>query len=145
MNTRFRSPILLLLFTFFGLSAAFPAAQRASPEAVAKAFYNGYIRSTAKGVDPFGKKSTLKKHLTKRLIKAEVEAYESSQEADYFLRSKEYNGDWENNFTASKASVKGQAATIIVTFPGNYPRLKVMLRQEAGAWKIDKVQNLPAK
>ncbi len=121
-------------------SMTYTSAQ-SSPEAVIKVFYNGYIRSTGKGVDPFGKRSTLKKHLTARLIKEHVTAYEASQDADYFLRSQQYFPEWENNFNISKPVVKGATATTFVTFPDGYSRVKVTLRKAAGVWKIDRVQN----
>lgn len=121
-------------------SIAFTSAQ-SSPEAVIKAFYNGYIRSTGKGVDPFGQRSTLKRHLTARLIKEHVTAHEASQDADYFLQSPEYHAEWENNFNISKPVVKSGTATMFVTFPDDYSRIKVTLRKAGGVWKIDDVQN----
>lgn len=120
-------------------SITFTSAQ--SPEAVIKAFYNGYIRSTGKGLDPFGKTSTLKKHLTARLIKKQITAHEASMDADYFLQSQEYHAEWENNFNISEPVIKGATATAFVTFPDDYPRVKVTLRKAAGVWKIDDVQN----
>ena len=124
-----------------GKPAVSDTSAQSSPEAVIKAFYNGYIRSTGKGVDPFGKQSTLKKHLTARLIKEQVTAYEASQDADYFLQSQEYHAEWKDKFTVSNSVVKGAGATAIVTFPDDYSRVKVTLRKAAGAWKIDRVEN----
>jgi len=121
-------------------SMTYTSAQ-SSPEAVIKAFYNGYIRSTGKGVDPFGKRSALKKHLTARLIKEQVTAHEASQDADYFLHSPQYFPEWENNFNISKPEVTGATATTFVTFPDGYSRVKITLRKAAGVWKIDHVQN----
>ncbi len=112
-----------------------------SPEGVIKSFYNGYIRATAKGVEPLGKRSTLRKYLTANIIKKQVDAYEASQDADYFLQSQEYEAKWENAFTISKPVVKGAVATAVVDFPGGYPRVKVTLRKAEGMWKIDRVQN----
>ncbi len=132
---------IFLLFVFFGFSAVPNASAQTTPEAVINTFYNGYIRSFAKGVDPFGKRSTLKKHLTARLIKEQVTAYEASQDADYFLRSQQYFPEWENNFNISNTVVKGATATTFVTFPDGYSRVKVTLRKAAGVWKIDCVQN----
>ena len=132
---------IFLLFVFFGFSAVPNAPAQTTPEAVTNTFYNGYIRSFAKGVDPFGKRSTLKKHLTARLIKEQVTAHEASQDADYFLQSKEYHAEWENNFNISEPVVKGATATAFVTFPDDHSRVKVTLRKAAGAWKIDRVEN----
>ncbi|MEO7674209.1 MAG: hypothetical protein ABIU09_09060 [Pyrinomonadaceae bacterium] len=113
----------------------------ADPEAVIHTFYNGYIRSFAKGVDPFGKRSTLKKHLTARLKKEQVTTHEASQDADYFLHSPQYFAEWENNFNISKPEVTGATATAFVTFPDGYSRVKITLRKGSGVWKIDRVQN----
>ena len=143
MKAKFLNLILCstLLFAFFGFSAVQKASAQSSPEAVIKAFYNGYIRITGKGREALGKKSVLKKHLTARLIKEQVTAYEASQEADYFLQSLRYHSEWENNFTLSKPIVNGATATATATFPGGSPRVKVTLKKEAGAWKIDRVRN----
>ena len=124
-----------------GKLAVSDTSAQSSPEAVIKVFYNGYIRSTGKGVDPFGKRSALKKHLTARLIKEQVTAHEASQDADYFLHSPQYFPEWENNFNISKPEVTGATATTFVTFPYGYSRVKITLRKAAGVWKIDRVQD----
>jgi len=144
MKTKFLNLTLcsILLFICFGFSAVPNALAQSSPEAVIKAFYNGYIRAIGKGTDPLGKTSTLKKYLTARLIKEQT-AFEAREGADYFVQSQEWGDNWENNFTVSKLVIKGAAATAIVTFPEGYPRVKLTLRKEAGAWKIDRVQNAP--
>ncbi len=118
---------------------------QASPESVIKSFYNGYIRATAGGVEPLGKRSALRKYLTASLIKKQVDAYEASQDADYFLQSQEYEAGWENAFTISSPVIKASVATAIVDFPGGYPRVKVTLRKQAGRWKIDRVLNAQRK
>jgi len=112
-----------------------------SPESVIKSFYNGYIRATAKGVEPLGKRSALRKYLTANIIRTQVDAYEASQEADYFLQSQEYEAKWENAFTISKPVISGGTATAIVDFPGGYPRVRVTLKKQGGIWKIDRVRN----
>lgn len=136
---------ITFLFVFLIFSAVQTAPAQTAPEAVIKTFYNGYIRSTGKGVDPFGKRSTLKKHLTTRLIREQVTAHEASQDEDYFLKSPVYNGKWENNFTVSNLLVKGAAANAVITFPEGSPRIKVSLKKEARVWKIDRVQNAPQR
>lgn len=130
------------LFALLILVAVTGSAQ-SSPEAVIKAFYNGYIRSTGKGVNPFGKRSTLKKHLTARLIKEQVTAHEANQDADYFLQSQKYHSEWENNFNISEPVVKGATATAFVTFPDDHSQVKITLRKTVGVWKIDRVENAP--
>lgn len=116
-------------------------AQTDSPEAVVKTFYNGYTRALAKNVDPLGKNSTIKKHLSSKLTSKKIKAFGNKMEADYFFQSQEFDDGWVNNFTVSKPAVRGATATALVTFPQGYPRVKVTLAKEAGAWKIRSVQN----
>lgn len=127
------------LFVVFGFPAVQNVAAQTTPEAVIKTFYNGYIRLLGKNIDPLGKRSALKKHLTARVIK-EIPVFEASHEADYFMQSQEFFAEWENKFTVSKPIIAGTGANAIVTFPEGYPRVKVTLKRAAGVWKIDRVQ-----
>ena len=128
---------MLVLFTL-----AFSAqAQTASPEAVIKAFYNGYINEMNKKREPLGKSSPIKKYLSAQLTTQKIAAFENKTEADYFFQSQEFFDDWENKFTVSQPVTKGVSASAIVTFPGEYPRVKVTLLKEKGEWKISAVQN----
>ncbi|MDQ6785897.1 MAG: YbjP/YqhG family protein [Acidobacteriota bacterium] len=127
---------------FTGNSASAQTAQ--TPEAVVRDFYNWYIHSISHNISSKKDKTTMKKYVTASVIQ-EIPRFESKNEADYFMQSQEWGDDWENKFTVSKAIVKGATATTIVTFPEGYPRVKVTLLKEAGAWKIDKVQNAPTK
>jgi hypothetical protein len=145
MNFRILNIAAMFMVIWAG-SAFFAAgssvmAQAASPEAVIKAFYNGYVQAMNSGVDPLGKNSALKKYFAARFTMQKIKAFETKNQADYFFQSQEYSEDWENKFTISKPAVKGSTATSIVTFPGGYPRVKVVLQQEAGIWKIAGVAN----
>jgi hypothetical protein len=127
-------------------SLLFPLELRAqinSPEAVIKTFYNGYVRPSGKNADPLGENSPLKKHLSAQLTVKKIKAFERGNQADYFVQSQEWSDEWENKFTVSKAVIKGATATAVVTFPQDYPRVKVTLKKEAEAWKIYQVQNAP--
>ena len=132
---------MLFASAFFGIAIVPTAIAQTTPEATIKTFYNGYIRITGKHLEALGKRSPLRKHLTARLIAEQVDAYEASQDADYFLQSQEYNGAWENKFTIAKPVIAGTSATAIVSFPGGSPRVKVTLKKQGGVWKIDRVQN----
>lgn len=134
---------LLILFAFAGslFFAAELQAQTASPEAVIKAFYNGYINEMNKKREPLDKSSPIKKYLSAQLTPTKIKSFENKTEADYFFQSQEFFDDWENKFTVSKPAVKGATASAIVTFPGEYPRVKVTLVKEKGEWKISNVQN----
>jgi hypothetical protein len=118
-------------------------AQINSPEAVIKTFYNGYVRPSGKNAEPLGKSSPLGKLLSAQLTVKKIKAFERENQADYFLQSQEWSDEWENKFTVSKALIKGATATAVVTFPQDYPRVKVTLKKEGGEWKIFQVQNAP--
>ncbi len=135
-NVNALAACLLVLFAL-----AFSAhAQTASPETVIKAFYNGYINEMNKKHEP-RKSSPIKKYLSAQLTAQKIKAFENKTEADYFFQSQEFFEDWENKFTVSTPAVKGITASAIVTFPGEYPRVKVTLVKEKGEWKISAVQN----
>jgi uncharacterized phage protein gp47/JayE len=124
----------------------FPSELRAqinSPETVIKIFYNGYVRPAGKNADSLGKNSPLKKHLSAHLTVKKIKTFERENQADYFVQSQEWSDEWENKFTVSRAAIKGATATAVVTFPQDYPRVKVTLKKEAGAWKIYQVINAP--
>jgi hypothetical protein len=136
-----------LSFTLAVTLAAFPVnAQTTSappkavqpPQVVIKGFYEWYIRSIARNIDPFKKgRATLRTYVTLRLIR-EVEKTEL--EADYFLQSQDWDDAWEKTISISSPKVRGTTATAIVTFNAEeYPRVLVSLRQESGIWKIDRV------
>ena len=137
-----------LPFTLAVAVAAFPVnAQRTSappkaaqpPEVVIEGFYRWYIRSVSRSVDPFRKgRATLRKYVTLKLIR-EVE--QTELDADYFLQTHEWDDGWAESVSVSKPEVRGPTATAIVTFNAEgYPRVRVSLKQEGGAWKIDRVR-----
>ena len=116
-------------------------AQSATPEIVIKNFYNDYVRPVVANKEILGKNSTLRKYLSAQLTIQKIKAFERRTEADYFVQSQEWSDEWENKFTISKPVIKGVTASAIVTFPGEYPRVKVTLVKEKGEWKIAAVQN----
>jgi hypothetical protein len=91
--------------------------------------------------EPLGKSSPVKKYLSSHLTAKKIAAFENETKADYFFQSQEFFEDWENKFTVSEPVIKGATASAIVTFPGEYPRVKVTLVREKGEWKISNVQN----
>jgi len=133
-------------------TASTPAVR--SPEIVLKEFYKWYIHAGSHDIDPFKKdRATLKKYVTARFIH-EIERNDKLPEgegfdADYFLQTQDplpssganNEGDWLKSISVSKVVLKGTTATAIVTFLDGYPRVKVSLILEAGAWKIDKVKD----
>ena len=135
--------IFVLVFSGTLLLPVSLLAQTDSPETVIKTFYNGYVRPASKNADPLGKNSPLKNYLSAQLTVKKIKGFERQNEADYFVQSQEWSDDWENRFSVSKAVIKGATATAVVAFPQGYPRVKVTLKKEAGAWKIYQVQNAP--
>ena len=145
--------LVLLSSLVVGVLSISAAAQRPtaastmdrSPEIVLAEFYKWYIHSTGRNVDPIkAGKATLKKYVTLRFIRV-IERNDKLPEgegfdADYFLQTQE-----ETSATArivvSNVAVKGATATAIVTFDEGYPRVRVSLVREGGAWKIDNVKN----
>ena len=143
-----KHPALTLFFTLAVTLSALPVkAQTTSglpkavepPQVVIKGFYEWYIRSIARNIDPFKKgRITLKKYVTLKLIR-EIEKTEL--DADYFLQSQDWDDAWEKTISISNPKVKGTTATAIVTFNADeYPRVMVSLKQEGGIWKIDGVK-----
>ena len=125
------------LFLFFiGAGSATALAQAAPPEMVLINFYRGYVRAINRKTEPLGRRSPLVKYLSARLTAQKIKAFEQRTRADYFFQSQEFFAGWENDFTVSPPVVKGAGAAAIVTFPGDYPRVRVTLVKEAGAWKI---------
>jgi hypothetical protein len=142
---KFRVLKIAFMFALVALgSLLLPAGLRAqteSPETVIKTFYNGYVRPSGKNAEPLGKNSSLRKYLSAQLTAKKIKAFERENQADYFVQSQEWSDEWENKFTVSKAVIKGATATVVVTFPQDYPRVEVTLKKEAGGWKIAGVQN----
>ena len=132
-----------------------PAAAR-SPEVVLLEFYKWYIHAGCHDLDVFKKdKATLKKYVTVRFIR-EIERNERLPEgqgfdADYFLQTQDplpssqdnNEAEWLKHIVVSKVAIKGTTATAMVTFFDGYPKVRVTLMQEAGAWKINRVANAP--
>ena len=80
--------------------------------------------------------------MTLRLIKQIERDEDNGAEADAFLQTQEWNGEWANAVKVSKLVVKGATATAIVTFgTEKYPRIALTLVKVAGIWKIDRVKD----
>jgi len=65
-------------------------------------------------------------------------------DGDYFIDAQDWDKDWEKNIAvasavASKTSVRAQITLSGATMSR---KLRVTLKQERGAWKIDKVEGL---
>src|SRR5207237_6968337 len=116
------------------------------PEVVLKEFYKWYIHSVSHQIDPLkAGKATLRKYVTLRFIRVRERNEKLPEgegfDADYFLQTQEDSSVTDKNISISNVSVKGTAASAVVTFDGGYPRVKVSLLKEGGVWKIDNVKD----
>lgn len=137
----------LTALAFSGADAV--GAQSAStPEETAQHFYSWYLHALNQNEDPLEKQQTeLRKYLTQRLLRALNRALRRPDgiDADFFIDAQDWDEGWEKHFSTSGAAIQGTQATVYVTLKGgpNFgnKRLKLGLRKEGGAWKIDRVNN----
>jgi uncharacterized protein DUF3828 len=118
-----------------------------SPDAVIRSFYKWYVHALNQNSDPFTKQRTImRRYVTERLIQEidKVAKGPDGLDGDYFIDAQDWDKDWEKNIAvasvvASKTSVSAQ-----ITLSGGTMsrKLRVTLKQERGAWKIDKVEGL---
>jgi hypothetical protein len=109
-----------------------------SPEEVTRQFYHWYFSAHF----PEPKRSnmpTFKKYVTQSLLKR---ATARDVESILFIDAQDIDESWANNFTVSKGTIQGQKATVQVALNGKEMKynLRVTLRREGGAWKIDDVK-----
>lgn len=120
------------------------AAER-TPEQTIRDFYAWYVGQLDAGKDPFTDgRAALAGYVTKRLLK-ELEAKRKAGEmdADYFLNAQDFDSAWGKNAKVSAVQTKGESASAKVELKSaemGDQKLSVQLAQEAGAWKIDRVE-----
>jgi hypothetical protein len=64
-------------------------------------------------------------------------------DGDYFLDAQDFDNQWANKISVSNVEIKGAKSTAQVFLDGAQgmkKKLVVHLVNEAGTWKIDKVQ-----
>ena len=121
----------------------------ATPEEAVRRFYSWYLHALNKDQEPIQKsQAELSKFITSRLMAAIKRALrrEEGINADPFIDAQDFAPDWEKNISMSKAAIRGTSATVNVTLRsttqmGN-KKLKVVMKKEAGAWKIDSVNGI---
>ena len=114
------------------------------PETVIREFYAWYVKAVAANRDPFKDDSAqLKRYATPRLIR-EIEKARKSGElgADPFIQAQDFDKAWAKNIKVAAPKISGETATAKVELKGaemGTHKLNVTMRNEGGAWKVDKV------
>lgn len=147
LRTRLLTSVLLI-----GLSSALSFAQAkgpvpGSPEAVIRSFYKWYVHALNQNSDPFTKQRTiLRRYVTDRLIQEIDKAIKGPDglDGDYFIDAQDWDKEWEKNIAVSSVVASKTSASALITLSGATMsrKLRVTLKQERGAWKIDKVEGL---
>ena len=146
-STRLLTPMLLICLSSalsFG-QAKGPAA--GSPEGVIRSFYKWYVHALNQNSDPFEKQRTiLHRYVTERLIQEidKVAKGPDGLDGDYFIDAQDWDKDWEKNIAVSSVVASKTSVSAQITLSGATMsrKLRVTLKQERGAWKIDKVEGL---
>ena len=118
-----------------------------SPEEVTRSFYKWYVHALNQNSDPFDKKRVvLRRYVTERLIREIDKAIKGPDglDGDYFIDAQDWDKDWERNIAVSSVVASKTSATALITLSGATMsrKLRVALKQERGAWKIDKVEGM---
>jgi hypothetical protein len=120
----------------------------ATPEATVQRFYSWYLHALNQNQHPLDKQqSELSKFITARLLMSLKRALKRPDgiDADFFIDAQDWDESWERNISTSAAGSQADRATVNVTLKGGEAfgtkRLKIGLRKEGGAWKIDSVNN----
>lgn len=140
----------LALLTLLTLSASsvVSAQSSATPEQVVQRFYSWYLHALNQNEDPLEKqKGELSKYVTQRLLRSLNRALRRPDgiDADFFIDAQDWDEAWEKNISTSGVVIRGTQATVNAILKGGptfgNKRLKLLLRKEGGAWKIDGVNN----
>jgi hypothetical protein len=126
--------------------AAIPlAAQTATPETAAVAFYKWYVTELNADRYPVQRqRAKIRQKVSQRLGRWLYSKDAEDYGADYFLSAQDWDPDWAKSVTAkSESPQQGSTAKLRVSFKysenfGNHQVLVKMVK-EAGVWKIDTV------
>jgi hypothetical protein len=145
---RFAALFVLLAATALSLPAhaAEPAqASGATPEDCIRSFYRWYVTTLIANRDPLKQRAEMKRFATDRLLK-EIDKMKKGPDGldgDYFVDAQDFDNQWAKKISVSNVEIKGAKSTAHVLLdgaPGMRKKLVVHLLNDAGAWKIDKVQ-----
>lgn len=141
---------LVILVAAFALplpvAAAEPAKAPAStPEENIRSFYKWYVTALIANRDPMKQRAEMKRFATDRLLN-EIDKKKKSADglgSDYFLDAQDFDDQWAKKISVSNVDIQGAKATAHVLLdgpPDMRRKLALQLVNEAGVWKIDKVQ-----
>lgn len=121
------------------------AATNAKPEECIRSFYHWYVTGLIANREPLKERAEMKRFATERLLK-EIDKKQKSADglgSDYFVDAQDFDNLWAKNIIVSNLKVSGESATAHVLLAGKGEmrrQLKVWLVNDAGSWKIDRVQ-----
>ena len=116
-----------------------------TPEESIRSFYKWYVTALIANRDPMKQPAEMKRFATDRLLK-EIEKKRKSADglgSDYFLDAQDFDDQWAKKISVSNVDIQGAKATAHVLLdasPEMRRKLAVQLVNEAGSWKIDRVQ-----
>jgi hypothetical protein len=139
--------VALLAAIALGLPAqADPAkAPAATPEESIRSFYKWYVTALIANRDPMKQRTEMKRFATDRLLK-EIDKTKKGPDGlngDYFLDAQDFDDQWAKKISVSNVKIedtKASAHVLLDGAEGMRKKLVVQLVNDAGAWKIDKVQ-----
>ena len=129
-----------------------PLVAQASTESVvkgrARAFYSWYVSEVKQGKDPFAKRATVRRYVSRRLEKWLYSPAFKEYGADYFTDAQDFDNDWDR-LRAGKFRRNGNTATLQAVLGRPKPAGKgigaksINLKwvRESGVWKIDRVND----
>lgn len=134
-----------LLIAFLGPSTAQAQETGGStkPESVIREFYQWYVQAVLADRSPMNDRAKLKQYASVGMLRRIDKAVKADELGfDPFLHAQDLDKAWAKNITVSKPKIAGEVATADVELKGpemGTHKLALTLRQEGGAWKIDKV------
>lgn len=123
------------------------------PEEVARNFYRWYLHALFQSptADPLKEhKAEFEKYLTARLLQERAASRRTARvrkgpddDMDYFFQTLDLDSDWEKNIVTLMPTMKASTAEVLVQLIGHdadsEKELKILLKKDSGAWKIDRV------
>ena len=113
-----------------------------APQETVRQFYTWYLqRLNKEDYDPLKNRTMALKYLTPEFLRR-IPRLEREMEADVIVCSQDANPDWEKNFKAELASLRGARATVLLALEGNEAdriKQKVTLQRTRAGWRINSV------